>query len=581
MKDLKSYLTKNKVLCFDGAMTTVLAVRQQQIPEHPETLNKSHPDLISGILQDYVEANADAIRTYTFGLSAMMEEGLTRQALSLIEPACRNAEKAGASIIFASIGPCLSGQHQIYIEQARVFLEQGMRCFLFETMAEAEEALKAAEWIKQQCPDAFILISFAVGPEGVSDAGLQMQDLIRQADVCSAIDAIALNCRSGPLHMKQHLESLELPDKPFGMMPNAGYPTVLGWKVAYQGSPEYFAGEMLQIRLHGVSILGGCCGTTSSHIAALTSGLQSLPEQIAPVRTIKESPAPLEKAVLPDFLIAAELDPPKTDALQPFASYVRRLSQAGADWITLADCPIGRSRADSSLLASLLHHEYGIDLLPHMTCRDRNLNATKALLLGLAMSGIRQVLIVTGDPLPAAFRDEVKSVYNFNSRKLLRFADSLNKNELANPLNLFAALNLNAPNFEQQLKLAIEKEEAGACGFLTQPVLSKRAFDNLKKARAVLKGRILGGIYPVVTWKNAQFLNNEIYGMDIDEQIVSLYEGKNRQEGEELAVRISKEVMRQIRPYVDGYYLMTPFNRISLMESLIGCAKKLRDPSSV
>ena len=264
-----------------------------------------------------------------------------------------------------------------------------------------------------------------------------------------------------------------------------------------------------------------------------------------------------------------ELDPPVDDDIAPFLEGVQALHKAGADAVTIADCPIGRPRADSSLLACKLKRELGVEPLPHMTCRDRNLNATKALLLGLSMEGVHNVLLVTGDPIPTENRDEVKSVFNFNSRKLARYVSGLNENTLRTPFRIYGALNLNARNFAQQLKIAREKEENGVSGFLTQPVLSAEALENLKLARETLHGRILGGIFPVVSHKNACFLNNEISGMRVCDEIVALYKGKEREEAEDLAVRISARVAREVEPYTDGLYLMTPFRRVALIKRIL------------
>ena len=204
-----------------------------------------------------------------------------------------------------------------------------------------------------------------------------------------------------------------------------------------------------------------------------------------------------------------------------------------------------------------------------MTCRDRNLNATKALLLGLSIEGVHNVLLVTGDPIPSEDRDEVKSVFNFNSRRLAAYVSGLNENVLQTPFRIFGALNVNAKNFAAQLSVAREKEACGVSGFLTQPVLSREALENLKLARQTLRGKILGGIYPVVSHKNACFLNNEIAGMRICEEITALYEGRDREEAEAVAVAVSARIAGEIAPYTDGLYLMTPFKRVALMERIL------------
>ena len=245
------------------------------------------------------------------------------------------------------------------------------------------------------------------------------------------------------------------------------------------------------------------------------------------------------------------------------------MQAAGADLLTIADCPIARARMDSSLVASRVHRELGLCTLPHMTCRDRNLNATKALLLGLYAEGIREVLAITGDPIPTAERDEVKNVYQFNSRKLASYIVSLagEGREMPSPMTVFGALNLNARNFDVELRRAEQKLEHGMSGFLTQPVLSAQAVENLKKTRETLgeQAKILAGIMPVVSQRNAIFMENEINGIHVDERIIEQFAGLDRAQGEELGLAVSLEMARAALPYADGFYLMTPFNRVALM----------------
>ena len=272
-------------------------------------------------------------------------------------------------------------------------------------------------------------------------------------------------------------------------------------------------------------------------------------------------------------VIAVELDSPKDADLTAYLEGARRLQAAGADLLTIADCPIARARMDSSLVACRVHRELGMNVLPHMTCRDRNLHATKALLLGLYAEGVREVLAITGDPIPTAERDDVKNVYQFNSRKLAQYIVSLagEGREMPSPITVFGALNLNARNFEVELRRAAEKLENGMSGFLTQPVLSAQAVENLKKTRETLgeRAKILAGILPVVSQRNAIFMENEVNGIHVDDAIIQRFEGLDRAAGEELGLEVSVQAAKAAAPYVDGFYLMTPFNRVALMERLI------------
>ena len=291
------------------------------------------------------------------------------------------------------------------------------------------------------------------------------------------------------------------------------------------------------------------------------------------VKPVENEDTFLRKLNAGEKVIAIELDSPRNADLTGYLEGARKLQAAGADLLTIADCPIAQARMDSSLVACRVHRELGMCTLPHMTCRDRNLNATKALLLGLYAEGVREVLAITGDPIPTAERDEVKNVYQFNSRKLAQYIVSLagEDREMPTPMTVFGALNLNARNFDVELRRAGEKLENGMSGFLTQPVLSEQAVENLRRTRETLgsRAKILAGIMPVVSQRNAIFMENEINGIHVDEELIQKFAGLDRAGGEELGLAISLEMARKALPYADGFYLMTPFNRVALMERLI------------
>ena len=434
--------------------------------------------------------------------------------------------------------------------------------------------------MKEHCPDAFLLVSFAAAPDGVTREGLSGRALFERSAALEGVDAVGFNCVSGPRHLLEFVRGLDLSvlsGKPLSVMPNAGYPTVLGRRVAYRGGADYFAELMADAAGAGAAILGGCCGTTPQHIAQTAQALKCPPGKpfVLPARPREKAqaqPSPnhlRDKLAAKQRVTAVELDPPADDQVDSFMEGVRALRAAGADAVTVADCPVGRPRADSSLLACKIRRETGVEPLPHLTCRDRNLNATKALLLGLSMEGVHNVLLVTGDPIPTQDRDEVKSVFNFNSRKLIRYVSDLTGHGLSTPFQIFGALNVNAPNFEKQLELAAEKEEAGAAGFLTQPVHSPQALENLARAREALKGYILGGVFPIVSHRNALFLNNEVAGVFVPEDIVRRYEGLDRDAAEALALELSVQTAQAMVPYTDGWYLMTPFRRVSLIAQIM------------
>ena len=589
MIDVRAHLAR-KPLLFDGGMGTYYKAKPGTECEQGNLLD---PAGVRKVHREYLAAGAEAIKTNTFGLPRMAAarqpdwQALARAGWKL---AAEAAVETGAAV-FADLGPAPDTEAapagSIYTAVARCFVEQGAKNFLFETLSSDAGVLEAVQAVKAQVPDAFVLVSFAVLPDGYTREGMYSKDLVRRMTESGIVDAVGFNCVSAPGAMRTLVQQLGSTALPLSVMPNAGYPVVTRTQVKYQGKPEYFAKELARIAAEGVRILGGCCGTTPAHTAALRAALDSLPavEKAAPVVQVSTPEAPtvekddafLRKLNAGKKVIAIELDSPKDADLTNYLAGAKRLQAAGADLLTIADCPIARARMDSSLVACRVHRELGLCTLPHMTCRDRNLNATKALLLGLYAEGVREVLAITGDPIPTAERDEVKNVYQFNSRKLAQYIVSLagEGREMPSPMTVFGALNLNARNFEVELRRAGEKLENGMSGFLTQPVLSEQAVENLRRTRETLgeRAKILAGIMPVVSQRNAIFMENEVNGIHVAEDIIEAFAGLDREQGEALGLEISLKMAREALPYADGFYLMTPFNRVALMERLIARLK--------
>lgn len=576
MMEVREYL-KNKNLLFDGAMGTYFALKTKREAKLCEEANFDMPDVIGEIHAEYIASGACAIRTNTFSASDMDEN----KARMCIKQACRIAKKAAEGrevFIFADMGPVEKSENaaKYYSFASDVFIEEGIKNFVFETLPDNTGIFEAAEYIKNSVPDSFVIASYAVSPSGYTNTGRHYMSLLDEAEKNIFIDAAGMNCVSGPLHLEKLAGKVNL-KKPLSIMPNAGYPTVLGSRTVYGKSETYFANIMCQIAASGAGILGGCCGTTprftaeceKNGISHIKSAKKDKPySKSRSVRAADNLFA--EKLAAGKRVIAVELDPPEDMDTEFFTSGAVKLKKAGADIITIADCPVARPRMDSSILACKLKREFGIDALPHMACRDRNLNAMKALILGLNAEGVNNILAVTGDPIPTDKRDEVKSVFNFNSRMLIKFISSLNENELISPVNICAALNINAINFGVQLKLAKEKADNGAKVFLTQPLMTKSALENLKTARRELNAKLLCGIMPIVSYKNALYMQSEIAGITIDSNLISMFEGKTRAEAEEIGKRAALFEARAANDYCDGFYIITPFKRINLSAAITG-----------
>ena len=579
---------KKEPLIFDGGMGTYYAQKTHTRGKGVELANIETPIVVEGIHTEYLRAGAQAIKTNTFAANRIVYQGEEALVQGILrtgwELAARAAEPFGA-YVFADIGPVAGLPPADIAEEYRflsdTFLALGAKNFLFETNSSMEGLVETAAHIKQIVPDAFVLTSFAALSGGYTRDGLFVEELIRTAAESGYIDAVGFNCVSGVQSMKELVHLIGTCPLPLSLMPNAGHPIVIDGRTFYESAPDYFGKGLAAIVREGVSIAGGCCGTTPEHIRALCKALEggtaAEGERVRQERTeLTPSRSPFFEALKAgEIPIAVELDPPDTGNADKFMAGARELQAAGVHAITIADNPIARARMDAAMLAGRVRRSLGIEPIPHMTCRDRNLNAIKSILLGLSAEGIHNMIAITGDPIPTAERDEVKSVYQFNSRKLSAFIKSLGERGDVIPFHVFGALNVNAKHFPSQLGLAKKKMEAGMTGFFTQPVLSAQAKENLRTASDTLPGAlILGGIMPVVSERNARFMESEITGIHVEERIINAYHGLDREAAEELAVELSLGIARDIKPYIDGYYIITPFSRTALVARIAAAMMK-------
>ena len=575
---------KTEPLIFDGAMGTYYAELNASA-EKCELANLDNRELILDIHKKYIKAGCKAIKTNTFGANKVYLESDFERVKDVITKGYNIAVEAVSekdTFVFCDIGPISFVKNEDLFEDYKeivdVFLNLGGENFLFETFSSEEYLKELAKYIKSKNKEAFILVEFAVSPDGFTRLGLSGKKIFKELSTVEEIDSIGFNCVSGPQHLLDYIKNFDIEDKIVSIMPNAGYPTVINNRTFFDNSSDYFGDQMLKIAKQGVAILGGCCGTTPEYIQKTVEALKSFnAKDILKVEALVK-PESNESKIENKFLskmnrgekvIAVELDPPVDTDIDFFMRGAKILKTLGVDAITIADCPIARARVDSSLLACKLKRELNITSIPHMTCRDRNINATKALLLGLNIEGVNNVLVVTGDPVPSAKKDEIKTMFSFNSAVLAKHITTLNEETFKNPFNVCAALNVNAINFEAELNQARKKIASGVSVFLTQPVLTKEAVQNLKLAKKTLDAKILGGIIPVVSYRNACFMNNEISGIRVSEEITDLYKDVSKEEATELAVKISVDIAKEIAPHVDGYYIITPFKRIDIVERII------------
>ncbi len=571
------------IFLFDGAMGTYYSTKYNK-DIACETANLTDSQTIFEIHQEYINAGVNAIKTNTFAANRFSLACEQSEVEDIIrkgwEIACSAARNTGVAV-FADIGPIPSTQgideEVEYKRQVDIFLECGADNFLFETFPQYEIILEISAYIRLKKPEANIIASFAVYPDGYSKEGLYYQDIFTKVSSSGLVNACGFNCISGPAHMCRLVSQLDFNGRKLIVMPNSGYPSSERGRAVYIDNSEYFAAKLLELKNLGVQILGGCCGTTPHHIAVTAKLLANTvitvnnTGQLNVGIAAKVGEKPLIRKLIDDKKpILVEIDPPFDVNWEYMIRDAFLLKSAGADMITIADSPLAKARADSAIMASKLQRETGLPAMPHITCRDKNLLGIKATLLGLNIEGIRNILIVTGDPIASIERKDVKGFYSMNSTNLANYITSLNANVFGETnFEIGGALNVNAPNFEAELRRSAKKLENGISFFLTQATYTQNAVNNVIKAVEVLKVPVFAGIMPIVGYKNAMFINNEVPGIEIDEAIIESFRDKNREESELLGIEHSMECINKLYEYVSGFYIMTPLKRINVVCELI------------
>lgn len=591
----KEYLQKHSVLA-DGAMGTYYAALTGRDTAFAELANLAEPERIEAIHRQYIEAGAELIRTNTFSANSFSLQ-LSQEAVEeIIRAGYRLARQAAAGKnvwVAADIGPVpenVSGTDEgdrsrvlaEYLFLADTFLAEGADLFVFETFSSTDYLAEVASHIKRQRPEAFIWAQFATTPDGFTRRGISNERIVREVKQIAAIDAYGFNCGVGPTHLYNALKKLETRDSGdiVSVLPNAGYPEIVNERTVYAQNPDYFAEVMGQISALGVRILGGCCGTTPEHIKKTAqrlnqSAVSTVEDRSVTVREVlpvKAVPNQFQdKMSRGEFVVAVELDPPFDTSVDKILHNARLCRQSGVDLITVADSPMAKARVDSVMLAAKIQREAGIAAMPHICCRDKNVNALKSSLLAGHIENLRNVLAVTGDAIASADKNEIKSVFNRTSLSFMELIAEMNCELFkADPYYVGGALNLNVANKRVELGRMAKKAERGASFFLTQPMFADEVIDFLPEVKRAGATKILGGIMPLVSYRNAMFLNNEIPGISIPEEQIRRFDpAMDRAQAETVGIQLAVELARKIKPFVDGFYFITPFNRVDMVLNIL------------
>lgn len=589
--NIREYLKKSKLIA-DGSFGTYYSKKYKTV-DIPEYANITASQRISEIHTEYINSGAKLIRTNTFASNTYSLDCSIEQVKENIKAAYKIAkeavEQSGKEIFIAgNIGPVPAvfqpdfvAVEEEYYQIVKTFIDEGADILCFETFTQSEHIMPAIKRIKEEC-NPFIIVQFCVNQYGYSEAGESAERLVSETAFSKCVDAVGLNCGVGPAHMQQILSKINLNNNCFATaMPNAGYPLLVRNRVKYADNPIYFASKVNGMALLGADIIGGCCGTTPDYIREVAKTIDLTPtvksdetsannENEKPV--IKKSFFRNADGTIKDKkLIAVELAPPFGADDKKLLEAAHMLKGLGVDVLTFPDSPSGRTRIDSVLMAQKVKNVTGFEVMPHICCRDKNAIAMRSTFLGASINDINNFLIITGDPIPVMARQVVKSVFNFDSVGLMRIADEMNSEALKDsPLTYGGAINQSRRRIESEIKRVQKKMEAGAEFFLTQPVFTAEDAERLRRVKEETGARILCGIMPLVSRKNALFMKNEISGVNVTDEVIERYpENADREDGENVGVELAKEMIAATRDFADGYYFSFPFNRTYLLKRII------------
>jgi homocysteine S-methyltransferase len=583
-----------RVVVVDGAMGSLLFERGVDDSSCYDALNLSDPALIRSIHQAYVAAGAEVVETNTFGANRVK---LSRFELAadMREINLRGAELARSCAgpgrwVAGAMGPLgrMSGEElpdglveEVYAEQALALVEGGADFLMLETFASLGMLLAALRGVKGAVavPVAAQMVFTQRGRTHSGRTALEcFETLIR-----AGADMVGLNCGIGPKNALDVVRGLPALSVPLTVLPNAGFPESFGDRLIYASSPEYFARQTAACAAYGARLVGGCCGTGPSHIAALVRELaQGSPRVSArPVALPEEQagqapPTRLSRRLSEGKVVLVELDPPKHLDVEPVLQAAQALVDGGVDAITIAENPLAVPRLSNIVLANMVRARTGTEVVVHLTGRDRNLVGMQSTIMGLAASGLHNVLAVTGDPPSAGSAERVSGVYDLRSMELMALLAGFNqgRNHYGDPMRLpvnfciGGAFNPNTRNMALQVGRMEKKIQAGASYFLTQPVYSRQRVDEILAATRHVAAPIVLGIMPLASHRNAEFLHNEFPGIEIPTEARERM-ARAGDAGQKEGIEIAWELLEYAWPHFAGVYIIPPFNRYQMALELM------------
>ncbi len=590
-------LLQDHLMVVDGAMGTVLYERGVFIHTSFDSLNLSNPDLVEEIHREYIEAGAELIQTNTFGANRvkLKEYGLEGDLEAINRRAAEIAREAAGDRIYVggSVGPLgiriepfgptsLGEARAMFREQIEPLVAGGVDCIVLETFSHLNEILEALFAARDAC-DLPVIAQMTCREDGTTLLGTPAEVFGAALDEAGA-DIVGVNHSDGPAGVLGAIERLaQVTDRPLVAQPNAGLPRNVEGRNIYLTTPEYLAEYSRNFIKAGASLVGGCCGTTPDHIRAMTGAVRMLkpahPALVQPVveaRLTHYEPVPIaERSRLAakidagEWVVCTELAPPRGSDPSKVLAAASALKENGVDAINVPDGPRASARMGAEATALLIQQEVGMEAVLHYTCRDRNMLAMQSDLLGLDALNVHNILIITGDPPKLGDYPDATAVYDVDAIGLTNIVQMLNSGhdvggrDLGRPTALYNGVGCNptAINMEEELKRYRFKVEAGACFAVTQPVFDVNQLIFFLERTHDLDIPVLAGIWPLLSLRNAEFMHNEVPGVQVSEAVMKRMEAAGDAEAARAeGALIAREILDAVRPLVRGVQISAPLN---------------------
>jgi len=607
MASLRDLIADGRVHVFDGAMGTMLYTKGFFLNVCYDELSVKQPKLVREVHEEYVRAGAEVLETNTFGANPIKlgSHGLADETEKLNHAAAELARAAsgGRAAVVGAIGPLgvrIEPFGPTAREEAEAFFGRqvdglvsgGVDGFILETFSDLDEIHAALRAVRGRS-DLPVVCQMTIGTDGLTYFGTAPDIFARQLTDWGA-DVIGVNCSVGPAGVLDAVEKLaKATSRPISAQPNAGLPKEVGDRKIYLASPEYMASYARRMIEAGARFVGGCCGSTPEHIKKIRDYVASVvprqPSRVTPRAEVRApagvQPVPLAersrwgaKLARGELVTSVEIVPPKGVDATPMLEQCRALKAAGVDAVNVPDGPRAQSRMGVLPSALLIEREVGVETVIHYCCRDRNLLGMLSDILGAAAAGLRNILIITGDPPKMGPYPEATAVFDIDSIGLTNLVYRLNQglDPGGNPLGggggptkwvIGVGVNPGAIDLDRELSRFAWKVDAGAEFAVTQPVFDPPQLERFLKRVEQYRIPIVAGIWPLVSLRNAEFLANEVPGVTVPEEVLQRMR-KAGEKGKEAAlqegVAIAREMFVQVRQLVQGVQVSAPFGRVEV-----------------